>query len=77
MNIYLMKPQFKPDFGLFAAKKKCNMPLNAVRFGAKCSAFWCKTQGKMVLNAVQNGAKCKMKSIIMHCNCIIITFIIH
>jgi len=21
MNIYLMKPQFKPDFGLFAAKK--------------------------------------------------------
>jgi len=33
------------------------MPLNAVRFGAKCSAFWCKTQGKMVQNAVQNGAK--------------------
>ena len=32
------------------------MPLNAVRFGAKCSAFCCKTQGKMVLNAVQNGA---------------------
>ena len=53
------------------------MPLNAVRFGAKHSAFWCKTQGKMVLNAVQNGAKCKMKSIIMHCSCIIITFIIH
>ena len=19
----------------------CNMPLNAVRFGAKCNAFWC------------------------------------
>ena len=33
------------------------MPQNAVRFGAKCSAFWCKTQGKMVQNAVQNGAK--------------------
>ena len=27
------------------------MPLNEVRFGAKCKVFWCKTQGKMVLNA--------------------------
>ena len=33
------------------------MPLNAVHFGAKCSAFWCKTQGEMVENAVQNGGK--------------------
>ncbi len=33
MNIYLMKPQFKPDFGLFAAKK--------VQYAAKRSAFWC------------------------------------
>ena len=46
------------------------MPLNAVRFGAKCSAFWCKTQGKMVLNAVQNAAKRKAKSINIHTNCI-------
>ena len=37
------------------------MVQNAVRFDAKCSAFWCKTQGKMVLNAVQNGAKCSAK----------------
>ena len=37
------------------------MVQNALRFGAKCSAFWCKTQGKMVLNAVQNGAKRKRK----------------
>ena len=44
------------------------MPLNAVRFGTKCSVFWCKMQGKMVLNAVQNGAKCKTKSIKIHCN---------
>ena len=44
------------------------MVLNAVRFDAKCSAFWCKTQGKMVLNAVQNGAKCKAKSIKIHRN---------
>ena len=34
MNIYLMKPQFKPDFGLFAAKKK-------VQYAAKRGAFWC------------------------------------
>ena len=39
------------------------MPLNALRFGAKRSAFWCKTQDKMVQNAVQNAAKCEAKSI--------------
>ena len=50
------------------------MPLNAVRFGAKCSAFWCKTQGKMVLNAVQNAAKRKAKSINIHRKCINRTF---
>ena len=46
------------------------MVQNALRFGAKCSAFWCKTQGKMVQNAVQNGAKRKAKSIKIRCNCI-------
>ena len=46
------------------------MPLNALHFGAKCSAFWCKTQGKMVQNAVQNGAKRKVKSIKIRYNCI-------
>ena len=35
--------------------------LNALRFGAKCSVFWCKTQGEMVQNAVQNAAKRKTK----------------
>ena len=30
-----------------------------MRFGAKCSAFWCKMEGVLVLNARQNGAKCK------------------
>ena len=40
---------------------QCVLVLNAVRFGAKCLAFWCKTQGKMVLNAVQNAAKCEPK----------------
>ena len=33
------------------------MPLNAMRFDAKCSAFWCKMQGKMVLNTGQSAAK--------------------
>ena len=46
------------------------MPLNAVRFGAKCSAFWRKTQGKMVLNAVLFAAKRKEKGINIHSNCI-------
>ena len=50
------------------------MVQNALRFGAKCSAFWCKTQGKMVLNAVQNGAKRKAKSIKIRRNCINKTF---
>ena len=50
------------------------MVQNAVRFGAKCSAFWCKTQGKMVQNAVLNGAKRKAKSIKIRCNCINKTF---
>ena len=44
MNFYSRKPPFTPFLGLF---------------GAKCTAFWCKTQGKMLLNAVQNAAKCK------------------
>ena len=34
------------------------MPLNAMRFGAKRSAFWCKTQGVLVLNALRFAAKC-------------------
>ena len=30
---------------------------NAMRFDAKCNAFWCKMQGEMVLNTAQNAAK--------------------
>ena len=37
------------------------MLLNAVRFGAKRTAFWCKTQGKKVQNARRNGAKRSVK----------------
>jgi len=44
------------------------MVQNAVYFGAKCSAFWCKMQGVLVQNAVLNGAKCEVKSIIIHSN---------
>ena len=46
------------------------MPLNAVRFDAKCKAKWCKTQGKMAQNAVPNAPKCETKSIKIHCDCI-------
>ena len=45
-----------------------------MRFGAKYTAFWCKTQGEMVQNAVQNGAKRSVKSIKIRCNCINKTF---
>ena len=48
MNIYLKEPPFVPHLGLFAAKwsafcrkMQCVLVLNAVRFGAKRSAFWC------------------------------------
>ena len=42
--------------------------LNAVRFGAKCKAKWCKMQCKMVQDAMQNAAKRETKSIKIHCN---------
>ena len=48
MNLYSNGLALAPDFGLFAAKchaicskTQCVLVLNAVRFGAKCSAFWC------------------------------------
>ena len=50
------------------------MPLNAVRFGAKCSAFWCEMQRKMVQNTVKNAAKRDTKSIKIRPNGINITF---
>ena len=84
MNIYVSKPPFTSFLGVFIAKStvicrktQCVLVLNATRFGAKCSAFWCKMQGKMVLNAVQKGAKYKVKSIKIHCNGINITFYNH
>ena len=46
------------------------MPLNTLRFGAKCLAFCTKTQGEMLLNAVRFAANCEMKSINIHCLCI-------
>ena len=65
------------------------MPQNAVHFGAKRSAFWCKTQCVLMLNAVRFDAKRKVKwgktqgkmplnarrkSINIHSNCINKTF---
>ena len=84
MNIYVGKPPFTSVLGVFIAKStvicrktQCVLVLNATRFGAKCSAFWCKMQGKMVLNTVQKGAKYKVKSIKMHRNGINKTFYNH
>ena len=70
-NEYLFKEvAICTNFWAIYSKILCNMPLNAVHFGAKRSAFWCKTQGEMVQNAVQNAAKRKPKSINIHCKCI-------
>ena len=48
MNIYFKEPPIALGFGLFSAKcsaiwykTQCILVLNAVRFGAKCNAFWC------------------------------------
>ena len=56
---------------------ECVLPLNDLRFGAKCKVFWCKAQGILVLNAVRFAAKCETKSINIHCNCINKTFTSH
>ena len=45
-------------FGTICSKMQCVLVLNAVRCGAKCSVFWCKTQGALVQNARCFGAKC-------------------
>ena len=37
------------------------MVQNAVRFGAKYNAFWCKIQCVLVQNTVRFGAKRKVK----------------
>jgi len=47
---------------------QCILVQNALRFDAKCGAFWCKMQSKMVQNAMQNAAKRERKSIKIHCN---------
>ena len=38
-------------FGAIYCKMECVLPLNALRFGAKCLAFWCKMECVLVLNA--------------------------
>jgi len=53
---------------------QCILVQNALRFDAKCGAFWCKMQSKMVQNAMQNAAKRERKSIKIHCNGIINPF---
>ena len=50
---------------------------NAVYFGAKRKAFWCKTRCILVLNARQNDAKCETKSINIHRNGIDKTLLNH
>ncbi len=40
---------------------QCILVLNAVYFGAKRKAFWCKMECVLVQNARCFGAKCKAK----------------
>ena len=55
-NEYLFKEvAICTNFWAIYSKILCNMPLNAVRFGAKHKVKWCKTQCKMVLNASQKA----------------------
>ena len=44
---------------------QCNLVQNAVQFGAKHSAIWCKIQCNLLQNAVRFAAKCRAKRIIM------------
>ena len=59
-NGYLLeKAAICTYFEAICYKIGCVLVQNEVRFGAKWSAFWCKTQGILVLNAVQFAAKCE------------------
>ena len=50
-NEYLLQQTVNCTIFLaFFSEMRCNMLLNAVRFGAKCKAKWCKMQCKMPLN---------------------------
>ena len=61
-NEYLLqRTAVSTRFGAIFGKIWCNMPLNAVRFGAKYNAFWCKIQCVLVQNTVRFGAKRKVK----------------
>jgi len=40
---------------------QCNLVQNAVQFGAKRNAIWCKTQCDLVQNAMQFAAKYRAK----------------
>ena len=48
--------------------------LNALRFGAKYTAFWCKMHCVLVQNTRQKGAKRKVRNMIIHSNGINKTF---
>ena len=56
-----MTPPFSPYFGVICSETHCVLVLNALRFGAKCTVFWCKMECVLMLNAVRFGAKRKVK----------------
>jgi len=51
-NEFLFKPTAtNTRFRAICSKTECVLPLNAMRFGAKCNAFWYKMECVLVLNA--------------------------
>ena len=51
-NEFLFKlPTTNTRFQAISSKMEFVLPLNGVRFGAKCTAFWCKMECVLVLNA--------------------------
>ncbi len=48
-------------FWVICSETHCVLVLNALRFGAKCTVFWCKMECVLMLNAVRFGAKRKVK----------------
>jgi len=50
-------------FWVICSKMHCVLMQNAMRFGAKQTAFWCKMRCDLLLNARQFAAKYRMKCI--------------
>ena len=53
------------EYHAICGKMYCVLVQNRLRFGANCSAFWCKMQGNLLLNALWFAPKWEAKCIKM------------